>query len=152
MNKKWIAAATTALALSGGLAIAGTNGGGAGCKHGEGHRMHARGARFAEKLNLTDAQKQQWKAVQESFRQDNKAFFAESRQTREDFRAAMKAGDTAKANSLKATMESQRAQMKQLRAAMEPKLTAILTAEQRAQYDTMKAERAARGERHRSEQ
>ena len=56
----------------------------------------------------------------------------------------MTAGDTAKADSLKATLESQRAQMKQLRDAQDVKISSILTPEQRAQWQQLKAERAAR--------
>jgi Spy/CpxP family protein refolding chaperone len=149
-NTKWIAAAATALVLTASLAIAGTNAGNGEWKH-EGHGGHERGAGFAKKLNLTDAQKAQWKAVEQNFRQENSAFFQQADQTRESFHAAKKAGDTAKADSLKATLKSQHAQMKQLHDAMEPKLTAILNADQRAQFQTMKAERAARGEGHRQE-
>jgi Spy/CpxP family protein refolding chaperone len=146
-NRKWIAAAATAFVLTASLAIAGTNAGNGGWKH-EGHGGHKDEARFAEKLNLNDAQKQQWKAVEQNFRQENSAFLQQVHQTREDFHAAKKAGDTAKADSLKATVQAQKAQMKQLRNAMEPKLLAILTADQRAQFQTMKAERAARGDEH----
>jgi Spy/CpxP family protein refolding chaperone len=147
-NKKWFAAAAGAIALSATLAIAGTNAGDGGWKH-EGKGGHERGgARMAAKLNLTDAQKEQWKAVEQNFRQDNAAFFEQSKQTREAIHAAKKDGDTAQLESLKATAKSQHAQMKQLRATMEPKLMAILNADQQAQYQTMKAERAARGHRH----
>ena len=146
-NRKWIAAAATAFVLTASLAIAGTNAGKGGCKH-EGQGGHKGEARFAEKLNLNDVQKQQWKAVEQSFRQENSAFFQQAHQTREDLHAAKKAGDTAKADSLKATVQAQKAQMKQLRNGMEPKLLAILTADQRAQFQTMKAERAARGDEH----
>jgi protein CpxP len=149
-NTKWIAAAATALTLTASLAIAGTNAGEGGWNH-EGHGGHHRGAGFARKLNLTDAQKTQWKAVEQNFRQENSAFFEQAKQTREAFHAAKEANDTAKMDSLKATMQAQRAQMKQLRAAMEPKLLAILTADQQAQFQTMKAERAARGEGHKHE-
>ena len=144
-NKKWFAAAATAIALSATLAIAGTTTGDGGWKHeGRGGHGHHRGAGFASKLNLTDAQKEQWKAVEQNFRQENSAFFEQSKQTREAIHAAKKAGDTAQVESLKATAKSQRAQMKQLRQTMEPKLMAILTADQQAQFQAMKAERGAR--------
>ncbi|MEA2163331.1 MAG: motif family protein [Thermoanaerobaculia bacterium] len=146
-NKKWFAAAAGAIVLTATLAIAGTNAGEGAWKH-EGRGGHERGGRMAEKLNLTDAQKQQWQAVEQSFRQENAAFFEQSKQTREAIHAAKAAGDTAKVESLKATAKSQHAQMKQLRAAMEPKLLAILNADQQAQFQKMKAERAARGEGH----
>jgi Spy/CpxP family protein refolding chaperone len=147
-NKKWFAAAATAIALSASMAIAGTTTGEGGWRHeGEGGHHH-RGAGFAKKLNLTDAQKEQWKAVEQNFRQENSAFFEQSKQTRKAIHAAKEAGDTAQLESLKATAKAQRAQSKQLRAANEPKLMAILNADQQAQFQAMKAERAARGERH----
>lgn len=104
---------------------------------------------MAAKLNLTEAQKQQWQAVEQSFRQENAAFFERSKQTREAIHAAKEAGDTAKVESLEATAKAQRAQMKQLRDAMEPKLLAILTADQQTQFQKMKAERPAYGQHER---
>jgi Spy/CpxP family protein refolding chaperone len=145
-NKKWFAAAAAAIALSASLAFAGTTTGDGGWKH-EGRGGHHRGMGF-KKLNLTDGQKEQWKAAEQNFRQENAAFFEQSKQTREALHAAKKAGDTAQVESLKATAKAQHAQMKQLRAAMEPKLMAILNADQQAQFQKMKAERAARGEEH----
>ncbi len=148
-NKKWFAAAATAIALSASMAIAGTTTGDGGWKHeGRGGHHHHRGAGFARKLNLTDAQKEQWKAIEQNFRQDNSAFFEQSKQTRKALHAAKQSGHAAQADSLKATAKAQRAQYKQLRAAMEPKLMAILNAGQQTQFQAMKAERAARGERH----
>ncbi|MEA2235825.1 MAG: motif family protein [Thermoanaerobaculia bacterium] len=143
-NKKWFAAAATAIALSASLAIAGTTTGDGGWKHEGRGGHHHRGAGFASKLNLTDAQKEQWKAVEQNFRQENSAAFEQSKQTREAMHAARKAGDTAQFDSLKATAKSQHAQMKQLRSTMEPKLMAILNADQQAQFQALKAERAAR--------
>ncbi len=144
-NKKWFAAAAAAIALSASLAIAGTTTGDGGWKH-EGRGGHHHGMGFARKLNLTDAQKEQWKAVEQNFRQENASFFEQSKQTREALHAAKKAGDTGQLESLKATAKAQHAQMKQLRSAMEPKLIAILNADQQAQFQTMKAERAGRGD------
>ncbi len=142
-NKKWFAAAATAIALSASLAIAGTTTGDGGWKH-EGRGHHHRGMGLSKKLNLTDAQKEQWKAVEQNFRQENAEFFEQSKQTREAIHAAKKSGDTAQLESLKATAKAQHAQMKQLRAAMEPKLMAILNADQQAQFQAMKADRGAR--------
>jgi protein CpxP len=143
-TSKWITAAAV-LGLSATLAFAGT-GMGEGHGHGfEGNGRHHHGfSKLASKLNLTDAQKEQWKAIRKSSHEQNAAFFQQSRQTRQNFHAAKKAGDTAKADSLKPAIESQRAQMKQIRAAEEQQFVKILTPEQSAQYQTLKAERAAR--------
>jgi protein CpxP len=142
-TSKWITAAAV-LGLSATLAFAGT---GMGEWHGhgfEGKGRHHGFSKLASKLNLTDAQKVQWKAIRKSSHEQNAAFFQQSHQTRQDFHAAKKAGDTAKADSLKTAIASQRAQMKQIRAAEEQQFVKILTPEQSAQYQTLKAERAAR--------
>ncbi len=140
--KKMISAVAV-VALSATMAFAAMDEG-HGKAWGHGHRHGAMGARLAQKLNFTDAQKEQWKAISRSFREENKAFFESARQTRSDFRAAKQAGDEAKIAELKSVMQSQHAQMKQLHEAKEQKLVAMLTPEQRAQYDAFKAERAAR--------
>ena len=142
-NSKWITAVAVA-ALSATMAFAAPHDGGKGGWHGKGRHHGFGGARLAEKLNLTDTQKEQWIASEKSFRQDNAAFFQSMRQTWQDVRAAKEAGDTAKLDALKATKESQHAQMRQLREAQEQKLAAILTPEQKAKWDALKAERAAK--------
>ena len=150
-NSKWITAAAV-LGLSATLAFAGT-GMGEGHGHGfQGKGRHHWGSKLASKLNLTDAQKEQWKAIRKSSHEQNAAFFQQWHQTMQELRAAKKAGDTAKADSLKPTLQSQRAQMKQIRAAEEKQFVTILTAEQSAQYQTLKAERAARHAAHESQE
>lgn len=142
-TSKWITAAAV-LGLSASLAFAGTT------TMGEGHGHHGKGrhhhsfSKLAKKLNLTDAQKDQWKAIRKSSYEQNAAFFQQSREAHKEFFAAKKAGDTAKADSLKATMQSQHAQMKQIRDTEEQQFSKILTADQSAQFQALKAERAAR--------
>lgn len=145
--KKMISALAV-VALSATMAIAADDNGG-GKAWGHGHRGGAMGARLAHKLNLSDAQKDQMKALHQSFRAENKAFFETVRQTRQDVRAAKAAGDTAKIDSLRPILESQRLQMKQLREAEQEKFLSILTPEQRTQFDALKAERKARREQRR---
>jgi Spy/CpxP family protein refolding chaperone len=150
-TKKWFTAAAAVLALSGTVAFAAPHDGHGG-RHGRGGRGEL-SERLGQKLNLTDAQKQQIKDAQQSFRNENKAFFETARDTRRQMHEAKEAGDTARLESLKATAESQHAQMKQLRDAQMQRIEAVLTTEQRAQWQTLKAEhearRAERGERHR---
>ena len=141
MNK-WLAAAAV-MAVSASLAIAMPQ---EGKGWGGGHRGH-RGAmseKLAQKLNLTDAQKQQIRDLSKAFRQDNKAFFESARQTRQELRAAKEANDTAKLNSLKPTVESQKAQFKQLRDAQDAKILSILTPDQQTQFKALQAKRAER--------
>jgi Spy/CpxP family protein refolding chaperone len=141
-NKKWLTTAAV-LALSSTLAFAAPHEGG---RHGRGGRGGEFSERFAEKLNLTDAQKQQIKDIQSSFREQNKAFFESTRETRKQIREAKEAGDTARLESLKATAESQHAQMKQLREAQMQRVTSVLTPAQKSQWDALKAERQAKRE------
>ena len=152
MNKKWITAVAV-FALGASLAVAAPNEG-EGKAFGHGHRHRGEfGAKFAEKLNLSDAQKQQIRDMHKSFRAENKAFFDSFRQSMHDYRAAKEAGDTAKADALKATLESQRAQMKELHQGLDQRVGTVLNAEQLAQWNSMKAEREARrAQRHENRQ
>jgi protein CpxP len=145
-SNKWLTMAAVA-ALSTTMAFAAPHGGKFG--HGKhGKRGGEFGARFAQELNLSEAQKQQIRDLQKQFRENNKALFQSSRATREQMFEARKAGDTAKLEQLKAASATQREQMKQLRAAQRDRVLAILTPEQRAKFDALKAERdARRGER-----
>ena len=57
-------------------------------------------------------------------------------------------GDQARAEQLKATAQSQHARMKELRQAQHQRILALLTPEQRTQWEALKADRdARRGER-----
>src|SRR5436190_2768194 len=84
-----------------------------------GHKHGMFGAKLAQELNLTDAQKDQIKAIKQESRQQNAAFFDQAHGTMKEFFAAKKANDTAKMDALKPTVDAQRAQMKQIRAAEE---------------------------------
>lgn len=113
----------------------------------KGHGGHDRAGlseKMAQKLNLTDAQKAQVKSLQDQFRTDNAAFIQNFRQTMQDVRAAKQANDTVKLDALRPTVESQKAQMKTLRQAQRDKIRNILTADQRAQLDALKAQHEAR--------
>ena len=140
MNRKWMTAIAV-VTFGATLAVAAPN-------EGDGHRGHHRGAmmseRFAEKLNLTDAQKQQISAIKESSRAENAAFFESARATWQAVRAAKQANDTAKLDSLKAQIATQREQMKQIRQAEMQKINAILTPAQQATLQQLRAEREAK--------
>jgi Spy/CpxP family protein refolding chaperone len=140
--KKTISVLATVVALGASLAIAGENWKG---EHGGRHRGEAGfSQKMAEKLNLSEAQKTQIKDIEKSFREQNKAFFESAKATREQFRAAKQANDTAKIEALRPTMESQRAQMKQLRQTQMEQIRTILTPDQRAQFDAWKAQHESR--------
>ncbi len=140
-TKKWFTAAAV-VALSSTLAFAAPHEGG---KRGRGGRGgHEFGERFAQKLNLSEAQKQQIKDAQTAFRNENKAFFEQARDTRRQIHEAKEAGDAARVEQLKATAKSQHARMKELRTAQNQRILALLTPEQRTQWEALKAERGKR--------
>ncbi|HEX9160137.1 MAG TPA: Spy/CpxP family protein refolding chaperone [Thermoanaerobaculia bacterium] len=142
--KKMITAAAAVLALGTTLAFAAPRGDG---WKGHGGHEGAMSEKLAQKLNLSDAQKAQVKVIHEQFRTDNAAFFQNFRQTMQDFHAAKQANDQAKLDALRPTMEAQHAQMKQLRDAERAKIRTILTPEQQAQLDAMKAKHESRHEK-----
>ena len=146
-KNKLMTMTAVAVALTTTMAFAGPHEGGRGGKHGR-HGGEL-GARFAEKLNLTDAQKEQIRAFTQSFRQDNQAFFEAHRDTMKQLREAKQAGDQARVDALKPTLQSQRTELKQRREALKQQILAILTPEQRAQYEALKAERGERRKRNR---
>jgi periplasmic protein CpxP/Spy len=148
MNKtKWMTMAAV-MTLSASLAVAAPHDGFKGKGGKRGGRHGAFSQRMAEKLNLTDAQKKQIEAINRGFRDNNKAVFESSRALREQFREAKQANDTAKLEALKPQLEQQRTQMQQLRQAHRAQIVAVLTPEQRTQWEALKAEREARrGER-----
>lgn len=138
---KWMTMAAV-VTLSASLAFAAPHQGGKFGKRGR-HGQEF-GQRMAAKLNLTDAQKQQIRDLNKSFRENNKAVFESAHALRKEFRDAKRANDTAKLESLKPQMETQRAQMQQLRDAQQAQILAVLTPEQRTQYEALKAEREQR--------
>ncbi|MGN6186192.1 MAG: Spy/CpxP family protein refolding chaperone, partial [Thermoanaerobaculia bacterium] len=95
----------------------------------------------AEKLNLTAEQKAQLQAPRESYKQQTAALFTASRQPFTASREANKNNDTATQQSLQPKVDAAKAQMKSLRQSQRQQFLSILTAEQRAQLDAMKAAR-----------
>jgi periplasmic protein CpxP/Spy len=152
LMKKKTFSAVAVLALGATLAFAAVQHDGKEGKSGWGEHRGSFSEMYAQKLNLTDAQKAQIADLDKNFRETNKAFFDAQKQTREQFKAAKEANDTAKLDALRPTMESQRTQMKQLRDAQDAKIKTILTPEQRAQFDTLKAEREAHRSQYKQKQ
>ena len=139
-TSKWMAAAVGVLTLTATMAFAAPHEGGREGGHGKGMF----GEKFAQKLNLTDAQKTQVRDLSKSFHEQNKASFESFRSTMKDYRSAKKSNDTAKVNALQAQFDSQKAQMKQLRAGLDQQISSVLTPDQRVQWEQMKAARAAK--------
>jgi periplasmic protein CpxP/Spy len=145
--KNRIAAVAAMVALTGTLAFAAPHGGGRG-HFGKGKGRQGHFAGLAQKLNLTDAQKELIKKIHADTREQNKAFFQTARENRKAAHEARKANDTARLASLETALQADRERMKAIRQAEMQQVLNVLTAEQRAQYETLKAEREARrGER-----
>lgn len=138
---KWMTMAAM-VTLTASLAFAAPHEGGRG--GGRGRHGQEFGQRMAAKLNLTEAQQQQIRDLQKSFRENNAQVFEKAHALRQELREAKRANDAAKLEALKPQMEAQRAQMKQLHEAQQQQISALLTPEQRTQWEALKAEREQR--------
>ena len=98
-------------------------------------------AKFAEKLNLTEAQKTQIQSLRESFRAQTEPQRAELRRLTTEFRAAREANDTARAQSLRSQIQALHTQLRESAQAQKARFEAVLTPEQRAQLETLKSQR-----------
>jgi len=105
-----------------------------------GPRMHRRAERrqqMAERLNLTDAQKQQIRDLRKAAFQANKALFEAAREKRFELRQLREANDP-RAEAVRTELIAMREQLRAARLATREKVRALLTAEQRAQFDSMR--------------
>jgi periplasmic protein CpxP/Spy len=109
---------------------------------GQGTHSFARRAmghqRMIQALNLTDAQKQQAKAIFQQSRQSVQPVMQQLKQNREALQAAVKANDTAKIDQLSATQGQLRGQVMAARAEAMAKVYQILTPEQRAKAEQLR--------------
>ena len=111
-------------------------------QEGRGHRGGRRGmdggfmgGRFAEKLNLTDTQKEQMKQIATRFHESTKALREESRGGREDKLGMFNGGtfDEAAVRAAAQARANKHVEMEVARARMMSEMFAILTPEQKAQ-------------------
>jgi protein CpxP len=106
-------------------------------------RLQHRGERrqqIAERLNLTDAQKQQIRDVRKAAFEANKSLFEAARAKRFELRQLREAND-ARAESVRTELLAMREQLRAARLATREKVRALLTAEQRAQFDQLRNNR-----------
>jgi protein CpxP len=136
---KKIVTAAAVLALGASLAFAGPGEGKMHGKHGRGGEAHMQ--HMAEKLNLSEGQKIQLEQMHENFRAQSEPLWTAMRQTKTELKAAKEAGDTARVEALRATLTTQKEQMKAQRQAQHEQMLTILTPEQRTQLETMRSER-----------
>jgi Spy/CpxP family protein refolding chaperone len=144
--KKFVTAVAVTL-LGASLALAGPQEG-HGSGHGSGRAMMSFSERFGATLNLTADQKTQIDAIQKETREKNAKFFDEQRVTMKAYFDAKQANDTAKLDALKPAMDAGRAKMKDIRTAEDAQIAKVLTADQNAQWEKLKAEHAAQQAQH----
>ncbi len=105
-----------------------------------GHRHHSM-AKFAEKLGLTDAQKQQVKDIRQADRQANQALFEQFRAKRQELRTLRQNNDP-NAENVKTEVKALHQQLRAAhKATFEKIYNTVLTADQRAQVDAWRAKR-----------
>jgi Spy/CpxP family protein refolding chaperone len=93
--------------------------------------------RMMQQLNLTEAQRQQAKAIFQQARQSSQPVAQQLKQDREAMRAAVKANDSAKIQQLSATAGKLRGEIMATHASAMAKFYQTLTPEQRAKADQM---------------
>ena len=93
--------------------------------------------RMAQALNLSDAQKQQAKAIFQQAKQNAQPLAQQLKQNREALAAAVKANDVAQIHSLAAQQGNLRGQMMGVRSEAMAKFYTTLTPEQKAKADQM---------------
>jgi protein CpxP len=100
-----------------------------------------RGGAFLERLNLTDDQKAKVKQIRESFAASNKPTLDQLRAKRQELRQASEGGtfNEALATQKLTEMAGLRARLMGERFKLRQQLESVLTSEQKAQLDQMKA-------------
>ena len=132
MKKFVIALAITATAA---LAYATPHGG-----PGHGGNRAAHMQKFAEKLGLTDAQKDQIKSIFKADREKNQQLYSDFRAKRQEYHQ-LKAANDPKADAVKAELSGLRDQIKEARKGTHEQVLGVLTPDQRAKFDAWRAER-----------
>jgi Spy/CpxP family protein refolding chaperone len=107
----------------------------------EARRMHHGGGRLAKQLNLSDAQKEQAKAIREKHRAANESLRTDLRQLNDQVRAAREAKNIAEAQRLAALREPLLAKAQEAWQAERAELKSVLTAEQQTKLDELRKSR-----------
>jgi len=136
----------TVAAMAAGLTFAQTPAPAAPAQHG---KMHAgmKGAmrqRMMQRLNLTDAQKAQAKAIFQQAKQNAHPLKEQLKQNRTALAAAVKANDVAQIHSLSLQRGNLEGQMLGIRSEAQAKFYAGLTPDQRTKADQMRQNMKAR--------
>ena len=103
------------------------------------HERHARGGkRLAETLSLTDAQKEQAKAIREKYRASNEDLRTQMRTLHEQLKSAKDANNTAEIERLTQQRDTLATKAKETFTAQRNEFRSILTAEQQSKFDQMR--------------
>lgn len=98
------------------------------------------GEALAEFLQLSDAQKDAWKAAREEARETNKPLFEERRALQEQLHAALDGGSDAVAiGNLMLKIRATDEKIKAAHEALDAKLASALTAEQKVKFEAFQA-------------
>lgn len=142
--KKMIVAAGLVLVSTAFVAEAGKHHRHHGEKH---HRDGMIAGKIAEKLNLSDAQKEQMKNLREQMKQTLSPLHQTMKAKRQEFVELKKANDP-RAEVLETELKSLRERSRQIRDSFRAQFDGVLTADQRAQLEQMKKEwKDRRGDR-----
>jgi Spy/CpxP family protein refolding chaperone len=98
-------------------------------------------ANLAQKLNLTDAQKQQAKAIFQQTRQSTQALRQQLKENRQAMAAAIKANNTADMQRLSTVQGTLMGQVLAARSQAKAQVYSLLTPEQKAQADQLQQQR-----------
>jgi Spy/CpxP family protein refolding chaperone len=109
-------------------------------REGPGKGGHGGVLRLMSQLNLTDAQQQQLRAIQERFEASTKTQREELRKLHESNQGGTLSADT------QARVEALRTEMNQAMKTTRAEMLAVLTADQRTQFEQLVKERKARHE------
>ena len=111
---------------------------------------HGKRAGLCDRIECTDDQRAQIDAIRDAHRQDAADERAEAKALREALKVERKKAEPnpEEIARLEAALDSVKAELRRDREASKAEIAALLTPEQRAELDAMKAERKAERERH----
>lgn len=113
-------------------------------------RHHGKRAGLCDRIECTDDQRAQIDAIRDAHRQDAADERAEAKALREALKVERKKAEPnpEEIARIEAALDSIKAELRRDREASKAEIAALLTPEQRAELDAMKAERKAERERH----
>jgi Spy/CpxP family protein refolding chaperone len=102
---------------------------------------------LADFLDLSESQQASLDALRDTLKSSVEPLREQQRANREALRAAVEAGDAAKAGELSIALHNTRKQFKAARESFETSLVALLTPEQKAKWETYREIAGSRGRR-----